>query len=108
MKESLHRIDVVIFEIEALQPRIVPVESLRLTKRFEQILLGYPINSTKEQFRFGAQCTQGEAPAREDPVCLVIPSCEMLLSVREELVLNIERVARAAIFERDHATPGAV
>ena len=47
-EQSARRIDVMIFEIDALQPGIVPAEVFRFLERFEQPFLGNPIDSANK------------------------------------------------------------
>ena len=71
-EEALRGIDVVIFEVEALQPRVLPGQALGLAERFEQPFLRNPIDAAEQQLRFGAERVEGEGPALEDPIGLLV------------------------------------
>src|SRR4029453_15683182 len=48
-EQSAARIDVVIFQVDALQPWIVPAQSFGLDKSFQQPFLSYPVNAADQR-----------------------------------------------------------
>src|SRR4051812_23932408 len=108
MEQPLRRVDVVVLEIEALQPRILPRQSLALPESFQKPLLGNPIDATEKQLGFGAEGIEGVGPTLKDPVCLGIAALERTSRVVQELVLNIERGAGPPVFQLHHGAAGAL
>ena len=56
------RVDVVIFEVDALQPRIVPAQSLGFYKCFQQPFLCNPVNAADERMAIVWDCFKNESP----------------------------------------------
>ena len=83
-------IDVVIFEIQTLEPRIVPGEPFGLHERFQEPFLGDPIHASDERLWFVAQRLESETPALEKPIGFFIEAAEMFLGQFAKLPLNVE------------------
>src|SRR5438105_3844503 len=62
-EETARRIDVVIFEVETLQPRIVPRQIFRFDERVEQPLLRDPIDAADEFMSILLERFESETPA---------------------------------------------
>ena len=56
------RIDVVVFEVNALQPWIVPVESFGFDKGFQQPFLSDPVNAAYQRLPILRNCFENESP----------------------------------------------
>src|SRR2546423_11936314 len=76
-EQSPGRIDVVIFEIETLEPGIVPADPLLFHEGFEQPSLRDPIHASDERLGFIAERFQGEVPALEQPIGFFVEAAEM-------------------------------
>src|SRR4029079_11038691 len=108
MEETLRGVNVVVLEIETLQPRILPRQTFGFAKRLEQPLLGDPVDTANEQLGLGAQRIECKCPARQDPIGLLVSSGEKALRVSEKCLLNIERIASSAIIEKNEAASGSL
>src|SRR5207237_5602494 len=84
-EESSPGIDVVIFEIEALQPRIVPANAFGFHESFQQPFLRNPVDPANERFGFVAQRLQRETPALEQPIGFFIHAAEVRVGELVEL-----------------------
>ena len=71
--------NVVIFQVEALNPGILPREALVLDKHVEQPAFGDPINATDKQVRFPFQSIQGESPNLQDPIGFIIGAVQVTM-----------------------------
>ena len=90
-------IDIVILQIQTLQPRIVPTQILRLAKRIQQPLLSHPIHAICQLHRIGLQIIERALPLIEHPIRLLIQPPQMALCQRQITALNINCRNRAAI-----------
>ena len=64
-KQSATGIDVVIFEIDTLQPRVVLTQSLRFDKGFQQPFLGDPVNTADQRMAVVWDSFENESPVFE-------------------------------------------
>ena len=61
-EQSAARIDVVIFEIDTLQPWVVPAQCLGFDKCFQQPFLGDPVNAANQRLAIMWDCFKDESP----------------------------------------------
>ena len=107
VEEAGLAVDVVILEVDALQPRVLPGQALLLAEHIEQPFLGNPIDPADEQLRAAGERIEGERPVLEDPIGLLISAAEVLRCVLEEGPLDVQRGAAAAIVQLDARASGA-
>ena len=101
-EQAPNRVDIVILEIDALQPGIVPVQFFRVHKSVEQPFFRNPIDSADERFWILFQRFEDKTPVFEQPVCFRAAITETFLCQLVELPLNIERAHGFAILKLDN------
>src|SRR5439155_12457109 len=101
-KQSTNRINVVIFEIDTLQPGIAPSQFFRLHKCFEQPFLRDPIDPAYQRLMILVECFKDEAPAFQQPVRFRAAAAQMFLCELKEFTLHIKRADALAILEPDN------
>ena len=107
-EQSAARIDVVIFEIDALQPRIVPAQSFGFDKRFEQPFLGDPIDAADQRLPVVriASRTKLQFSSNQSVSALLCP--QMFLREMMKLPLHVERADGFAVLEIDDPLLGRI
>ena len=90
-------IDIVILQIQTLQPRIVPTQILRLAKRIQQPLLRHPIHTVCQLHRIGLQSIERALPLIQHPIRLLVQTSQIALRQRQINALNINRRNRPPI-----------
>src|SRR5947208_13301891 len=101
-EQSPDRIDVVIFEIDALQPWMIPAQFFLLHKRFKQPFFGDPIDSADQRFMISLKCFKNEAPVFQQPVGFRAAVTQILSRQLVEFPLHIERADSLAILVMDN------
>ena len=107
-KEPFGRVDIVVFEIKALQPGVLPIEALVFAEGLKQPLLGNPIYRADQAGGVVAQGIQSKGPDIEHPIRLGIAPARVLLRVRKECLLDLQGRARVTILELRGPLPGAL
>src|SRR5262249_31504673 len=105
-KEPALRGDVVILQVETLQPGMIPGEIFGLDESLEEPFLANPIHATEERLGFVWQGVEGVTPAVEQPVRFLITAAEITTGQVLESPLDIESGDRVAVFEFNHPTAG--
>ena len=107
-EEAVRGIDVVIFEIETLQPGIIPAQAFGFDESLEQPFLRDPIDAADERLRILLERFENEAPAFQQPIRFRAVSSQMPLRQFVKLPLHIERADAFAVFKIDNPLPGGI
>src|SRR4051812_40447657 len=107
-EQSADAIDIMIFQIKALQPRIAPFELLRLHERIEQPFLGDPVDAANQRSMILFERFKNKTPALEQPIRFRIAITQMFCRELEELPLHIKRADRLAILKIDIPFAGRI
>src|SRR5215212_5636955 len=89
-EETLCGIDDVIREILALQPRVAPLKTLVVAKRFQHPFFRNQIDSADEQLRLRGELFEREGPAFKHPIRLLISTMQMPLRMHQEFLLDLQ------------------
>src|SRR5215831_12081970 len=100
-EKSACRVYIVELEVQALQPRVLPINAFLFHKHGKKPFLGDPIDAADQELRLISDGVQGEAPAFEYPVGFLILAEKITMSVLEKLILNVERILTGSIVHFD-------
>src|SRR6266436_6457818 len=83
-------IDIVIFKVDALQPRIVPTQSFRLDECFHQPFLRNPVDPANERLMVICNRFENESPVFQDPVSFRVAVAQVLLRQTMKFPLHVQ------------------
>src|SRR5262245_18260561 len=89
-KEPPIRVDIVVLQIQAREPWIIPSNPLLLHKSFQQPELGDPIEAPDKLSSIAGEYPQRGSPFAQDPIGFRISTGQMLFGREVVLFLNVE------------------
>src|SRR5439155_4912883 len=98
-EQSTTRINVMIFEVDALQPRIVPRYSFGFDECFQQPFLCNPINPANKRLAIMRHCFKNESPVFQQPIGFRTAIVQVLLCYLVEFPLHVERADAFAVLK---------